>query len=762
MGRRGGSGRGKRALRSSLLLAAACTLGLGMLEVAGSPPAGAASGADYVVNSSASGPGTSGACAAASDGCTLAQAVTDYDNGTSGSDTISFSSSLDAETITLSTTLDLDNTSVALTIAGNGASETTISGGESVEPFDIPAGTAEVTIENLTIEDGSNVSNGGAIENDGTLTVTGSTFSANMAGSGGGGIENGDEGTGVLTLTDDTFSGNSSGSNGGAIENDGTLTVTASNFSDNTSANGGAIGNASGFTETGTVTASTFSGNTAAGNGGAIDNGDEGTGVLTVTASIFSGNSSGFNGGAIDNGDYSGTGTTTVTTSTFSGNSASNHGGAIDNGDQLGNGTLIVTASTFSEDSAPASGTTGSGHGQTIDSGDVDGIGTVTVGADIFAGGSACDQNSSTWSDEGYNVGTDTSCFNAGTGDATSSSLASELGTLADNGGPTETIEPLQGNPAVGLIPNPTTGSCPVAADQRGIASPSGSACNSGAVQSSFTTTLDGSSLSATIDAGEHAVLGASGLPSGATGTVAFSATTPDTTLCSFSYPSVTSCPTSSALGPGVYSGITATFTDSDGNYTGSTSTNTLSLDVDQAPSITAASLLELTVSKAATSNVTTTGYPEASLSLTGRLPRGMQFTDHGDGTATVAGIPAIGTAGSYRIGLDATNAAGSATRTVTLVVKRPTATTIRAQPITARKDHGVTFTATVKGADGSTKPVRGTVHIEGCGNHTLHEGTATCTRGFVRSGTHDVTATFESSPVARRSSATLTENVRP
>jgi hypothetical protein len=52
----------------------------------------------------------------------------------------------------------------------------------------------------------------------------------------------------------------------------------------------------------------------------------------------------------------------------------------------------------------------------------------------------------------------------------------------ASNGGPTQTVKPLTGNPAIGLIPNPTTNMCPTI-DQRGVASPNRGKCNSGSVQ---------------------------------------------------------------------------------------------------------------------------------------------------------------------------------------------------------------------------------------------------------------------------------------
>jgi hypothetical protein len=59
------------------------------------------------------------------------------------------------------------------------------------------------------------------------------------------------------------------------------------------------------------------------------------------------------------------------------------------------------------------------------------------------------------------------------------------LGPLADNGGPTLTHMPLAGSGAVDAVPVGTAGLCdgtdPV--DQRGVARPTGPACDLGAVE---------------------------------------------------------------------------------------------------------------------------------------------------------------------------------------------------------------------------------------------------------------------------------------
>jgi hypothetical protein len=291
-------------------------------------------------------------------------------------------------------------------------------------------------------------------------------------------IENGDAPFGVF---------------GGGIKNasNGTLTVAESDISDNSGQEGGGISNSNGGTVD--VWGSTFAGNYSDG-GGAITNGEGGAGTLNVSDSLFEGNTAGnWGGGAILNGyGAGGNGTAIIRESTFVGNAAysDGYGSGIDNSDNGGGGSLTVTQSTF------------------MDQGEIDnagsGSGTVTVAADIFAG--FCDQRAGgTWNDDGYNEGLDTSCFNGGTGDDDSAGtgLTNYFGPLADNGGPTETMILVSGNPAIGLIPDSTSGLCPVAADQRGDASAAGEACNAGSVQA-----LSAQSIGALSTAPTSAVVG--------------------------------------------------------------------------------------------------------------------------------------------------------------------------------------------------------------------------------------------------------------
>ena len=88
------------------------------------------------------------------------------------------------------------------------------------------------------------------------------------------------------------------------------------------------------------------------------------------------------------------------------------------------------------------------------------------------------------------------------------------------------------------------------------------------------------------------------------------------------------------------------------------------------APAITSASGTTFTVGTAGSFTVTTTGTPTPSISETGALPNGVTFTDKGNGTATLAGTPAAGSAGTYQFTVTASNGVSpNATQTFTLTV---------------------------------------------------------------------------------------------
>jgi hypothetical protein len=86
------------------------------------------------------------------------------------------------------------------------------------------------------------------------------------------------------------------------------------------------------------------------------------------------------------------------------------------------------------------------------------------------------------------------------------------------------------------------------------------------------------------------------------------------------------------------------------------TATQTLTLTVGAAPAITSAASTIFTIGKTSTFSVTATGTPAPTMAECGTLPKGVTFVVGANGTATLSGIPAKGTNGSYRITLSATN----------------------------------------------------------------------------------------------------------
>jgi predicted outer membrane repeat protein len=172
-------------------------------------------------------------------------------------------------------------------------------------------------------EDPGSLSAGGSIRNEyGTVTIDNSEFRVNSADYGGG-IHNSFIGT--VTITETLFSGNVATAHGGGIYNDGqgTVTLRHSTLAGNQAASGGAILN----WENGTlvIASSTLVANRATVDGGGIDNCGEGE--VTITNSTLSSNTAAAKGGGIVNFD---SGTVTILNATLADNGASS-GGSIRN-----------------------------------------------------------------------------------------------------------------------------------------------------------------------------------------------------------------------------------------------------------------------------------------------------------------------------------------------------------------------------------------------------------------------------------------------
>lgn len=113
-----------------------------------------------------------------------------------------------------------------------------------------------------------------------------------------------------------------------------------------------------------------------------------------------------------------------------------------------------------------------------------------------------------------------------------------------------------------------------------------------------------------------------------------------------------------------------------------------LQTDASTAPAFTSAASTTFPVSTAGTFTITTTGSPVPALKEVGTLPTGVTFVDNADGTATLAGTPAAGTAGLYVLKLHARNGTSPAAKQVFDL-------TVAQAPAITTKDH-VTFSAGV------------------------------------------------------------------
>ena len=103
------------------------------------------------------------------------------------------------------------------------------------------------------------------------------------------------------------------------------------------------------------------------------------------------------------------------------------------------------------------------------------------------------------------------------------------------------------------------------------------------------------------------------------------------------------------------------------------THTTPFAITVQTPPAITSAAGTTFTQGAVGTFTVTATGSPTPGLSENGALPTGVTFTDNGNGTATLTGNPAAGSAASYPVTITATNVTGvPASQSFTLSVNPP------------------------------------------------------------------------------------------
>ena len=352
--------------------------------------------------------------------------------------TITFAPALSGQTIRLTLgelliaqSLNIDGSALAARITLSGDKTGNGKTYDDTRIINITSGT--VLLDSLILDRGYWTSGdaryGGAIHVNNTvtqLTLRNSTISNNESTTYGGGIYFSGDLTNPnfsLTVQKCNFTGNRTGHDGGAIHMTGTLRVQDSVFSGNTADQGCAIFHSAGVA---TVQDSTFTGNAAYGYGGAVYN----NATFTLRRSTVAGNSSSYGGGI-----YSKSGASSIDASTVSGNTSILGGGIYHVA-----GTLDVVRSTISGNLGTSAG--GGIHGESNN---------LVMNTSIVAGNSS----------PSVAVANISGSF-TGTNNLTSG--VPRLAPLGDYGGPTHTMPPLPGSPAIntGNTTTPT-------ADQRGF-----------------------------------------------------------------------------------------------------------------------------------------------------------------------------------------------------------------------------------------------------------------------------------------------------
>ena len=231
---------------------------------------------------------TTAADVVANDGfLSLREAVQMADAGPEA-DLITFDAGLAGQTITLTGgELALTNdVGIDGDVNGDNKADITISGNNLSRIFNVSGSGTDVQLDSLTLTNGHNTGNGGAIITGGgtTLAIADSTIQDSSSGvsQSGGGIYSG----GTLTITGSTLSGNTAGGFGGGVY---VVVLQSASFTNTTlydnhaTDDGGGIDTGSGAHLT--ILNSTITGNYAASDGGGVDLFNGAT--LTVTNSVI-------------------------------------------------------------------------------------------------------------------------------------------------------------------------------------------------------------------------------------------------------------------------------------------------------------------------------------------------------------------------------------------------------------------------------------------------------------------------------------------
>lgn len=550
-----------------------------------------------------------------------------------------------------------------------------------------------------------------------------------------------------------------------------------------------------------TVSGCTISGNSAQGNGGGVAN----FGTMTLINSTVSGNTNSAGGGLqalpVDGGGIFNSGTLTITNSTIAGNSVSTYptGTGIANLEAAGGGifnegTLTMTNSVVAGNSATASLLPGSDPASSAVAIGAGIWGGLTTGANnILSGNTSNGSNTSNAPEEDdcETPGSPACPTNGTSGNLVGSNIP--LAPLGNYGGPTNTIPPLPGSPAIcgGLVADIPAG---VTTDQRGFPRTttydSNPPCvDSGAVQTNYSVAfsteppasvplstnfaaalqlsessspfpVSGVSIPVALASGDAGSLNVSSLTTNAAGiagssTLQVSSTgTGDTLVAALQ---LTTAPPPAPL----TSPINITATSSAFDVSISTSTTTLTASATSA---------------AIGTSVTFTA--TVSSPLTSPAPTGtVQFYDGstalGSAVTLTAGSASYSTAslaeGTHTITAvysgDANFSSSTSAALTEHIVMAASTTTLAASATSVAIGTSVTFTATVSSSLTSPAPT-GTVQFYDGSTKlgsavTLTAGRASYSTSSLAAGTHTITAVYSGdSNFSSSTSAGLTEQI--
>jgi hypothetical protein len=151
------------------------------------------------------------------------------------------------------------------------------------------------------------------------------------------------------------------------------------------------------------------------------------------------------------------------------------------------------------------------------------------------------------------------------------------------------------------------------------------------------------------------------------------------------------------------------------------------------------------------TMTITAQGETVPSLAESGTLPNGLSFIDNGNGTATIAGTPTVGSGNSYPITITATNQLGTTSQSFNLkVLEAPVITS--ASTANANVDSAFSFQVTTTGFPAPKISKSGNLP----NGITFHAATGTFsgTPKAGSAGSYSITIT------AKNSSGTVTQNL--